>query len=326
MRMTWRRGLWVALVAVAVVAAGCGGDDGGGDDGSGSAESGTLRVPDDYETIQEAVDAAEPGDLILIEPGTYEEAVNVTTDDLVIRGLDRNEVVLDGGFELENGIRVLEADGVVVENLTVQNYTNNGVFFTGVDGYRGSYVSAIRNGVYGVYAFGSVNGVFEHSYASGSADWRLLRRAVLPLPRASSTTSCPSGTAWACSDTNAGGNLVVVNSVFRENRLGMVAASATCEGCSPQREADVRRAIRWWTTATRRPRRVGFALLAEGDRHHRRRRDRQRQIERNRVSGNPTAGVGDRAPCPSTTPSPPSRRPRTGRWTAWPTPSWPATR
>ena len=67
----------------------------------------TLHVPDDHDTIQAAVDAAEPGDLILIEPGTYEEAVDVETEDLTIRGLDRNEVVLDGGFELENGIRVL---------------------------------------------------------------------------------------------------------------------------------------------------------------------------------------------------------------------------
>src|SRR5690606_24179229 len=91
--------------------------------------SGVLRVPDDHATITDAVDAAAPGDLILIAPGTYHESVNVTTDDLTIRGLDRSAVVLDGEFELDNGIRVLGASGVVVENLTAQNYTTNGVFF-----------------------------------------------------------------------------------------------------------------------------------------------------------------------------------------------------
>ena len=109
-RMTLR--LVAALAALALLAAACSSDDGGGGGGGGQAE-GTLRVPGEYPTIQEAVNAAAPGSLILIEPGTYEEAVDVTTDDLVIRGLDRNEVILDGGFEMENGIRVLEADGVV---------------------------------------------------------------------------------------------------------------------------------------------------------------------------------------------------------------------
>src|SRR5690606_4391629 len=130
------------LLALGLFAAACGNDDdttdasptteapaGGEDDGNGEGEhegeSTTHRVPGDFDTIQAAVDAAAPGDLVLIEPGTYEEAVDVTVEDLTIRGLDRNEVVLDGGFELENGIRVL-ADGVAVENMTAQNYTTNG--------------------------------------------------------------------------------------------------------------------------------------------------------------------------------------------------------
>ena len=66
----------------------------------------TIKVPGDQDTIQDAVDAASPGDLILIEPGIYKEAVKVTTEDLTIRGTDRNTVILDGGFELDNGIFV----------------------------------------------------------------------------------------------------------------------------------------------------------------------------------------------------------------------------
>ena len=69
----------------------------------------TIEVPADQATIQEAVDVATPGDLVLISPGVYHEAVNVTTPELTLRGLDRNEVVLDGEFLLDNGIRVLGA-------------------------------------------------------------------------------------------------------------------------------------------------------------------------------------------------------------------------
>ncbi|HMQ27044.1 MAG TPA: hypothetical protein PKA98_13725, partial [Acidimicrobiales bacterium] len=167
--MTTTKRLLAVLLALLLVGAACGSDGDGGDESGAPAAptcdtEGTLNVPDDYDTIQEAADAAAPGALVLIAEGTYEEAVNVTCPDITLRGIDRNNVVLEGNFELENGVRILETDGVVVENMTAQNYTGNGFFWTGVDGYRGSYLTAIRNGDYGVYAYGSVNGVFEHSY------------------------------------------------------------------------------------------------------------------------------------------------------------------
>src|SRR3546814_18626456 len=83
-------------------------DDGGSDDGdvsaedtttTGSSTGATVRVPEDHDTIQAAVDAANPGDLVLIAPGTYEEAVAVTVENPPIRGLDRHAVVLDGRAE-----------------------------------------------------------------------------------------------------------------------------------------------------------------------------------------------------------------------------------
>ena len=70
----------------------------------------------------------------------------------------------------ENGVKVVGADGVAIENLTARNYTENGFFWTGVLGYRGSYLTAYRNGDYGIYAFDSQWGQLDHSYASGSPD------------------------------------------------------------------------------------------------------------------------------------------------------------
>ena len=235
----WRR-LLAVLVALTAFAAGCGGDDGESSSGGGGGCGGgdTITVPEDCGTIQEAVDSAEPGSLILVSPGTYEEAVDVTTDDLVIRGLDRNEVILEGNFELENGIRIVEADGVVVENMTAQNYTRNGFFWTGSDGYRGSYLTAVRNGDYGVYAFASVNGVLEHSYASGSPDAGFYIGQCFPC-NALIDNVVSEWNGLGYSGTNSGGDLTIVNSVFRNNRAGVVPNSGTYEGCYPQRETTV---------------------------------------------------------------------------------------
>jgi hypothetical protein len=114
----------------------------------------------DYTTIQDAVDAAHPGDWILIAPGDYHErgdrthpngdrasaGVWITTPNLHVRGLDRNRVIIDGtkpgaatcdsspdaqdlgpldtdSHNLgRNGIEAYEVDGVTIENLTACNF------------------------------------------------------------------------------------------------------------------------------------------------------------------------------------------------------------
>ena len=198
-----------------------------------------LRVPDDYATIQEAVDAAQPGDLVLIGPGTYHEAVIVETDDIVIRGTDRNEVVIDGQHERENGIIVF-SNGVAVENLTSHSHTSNGVFFTGdygtdviVDGYRASYVTAYNNGLYGVYAFNATNGLIEHSYGSGHPDSAFYIGQCNPC-NAVIRDVVAEHNALGYSGTNASGNLVIQDSTWRHNRIGMVPNTLDGEELAPQ--------------------------------------------------------------------------------------------
>jgi len=209
-----------------------------GDDEPGDAGFETLAVPDDYATVQEAVDAAQAGDLVLISPGVYNEAVTITTDNLTLRGLDRNEVILDGEFTRENGVKVLEADGVAVENLTARNYTVNGFFWSGVTGYRGSYLTAYRNGDYGIYAFDSVKGQFDHSYASGSPDAGFYIGQCYPCD-AVITDVISERNGLGYSGTNSGGNLLIVSSIFRLNRVGITPNSGAYELCYPERETTI---------------------------------------------------------------------------------------
>jgi len=193
----------------------------------------TLTVPERYRTIQAAVNAARPGDLILIASGLYREAVAVTTPGITLRGRDRNGVILDGRFTHANGVKVLGADGVVLENMTARHFTANGFYWTGVRGYRGSYLTAYTNGAYGLYAFDSVFGQFDHSYASGHPDSGFYIGQCKPC-HALITEVLAEGNALGYSGTNAGGNLTIRDSIWRANLAGIVPNTLNSERLPPQ--------------------------------------------------------------------------------------------
>lgn len=230
-RSRWSVGL--VSIALFVSLAGCGGSGSGGAAAPGTTGKPALKALEvgpgkTYTTIQKAVDAAKSGDLILISPGTYKEAVVVETDDIVVRGLDRTTVVIDGEFTRDNGIKVL-ANGVAVENLTVRNHKGNGLFFTGeynsesdntiLNGYRASYITAINNGDYGIYAFNATRGQFDHVYGSGHPDSAFYIGQCNPCD-AVLIDSIGENNFLGYSGTNSTG-VKVVNNVFRQNRIGI---------------------------------------------------------------------------------------------------------
>ena len=193
----------------------------------------TINVPEDASTIQGAVDKAKPGDLVLVAPGVYKEAVKVTTDGIVIRGVNRNTTILDGEFKRDNGVFVVGANGVAVENMTARNYKTNGFFWNAVLGYRGSYLTAYRNGDYGIYAYDSQYGQFDHSYASGSPDSGFYIGQCNPC-HAVITDVIAEYNQLGYSGTNSSVDLSIVNSVWSHNRSGIVPNSLDTEELPPQ--------------------------------------------------------------------------------------------
>ncbi|MFN8016608.1 MAG: right-handed parallel beta-helix repeat-containing protein [Acidimicrobiales bacterium] len=242
--MTHRRrfiGAAAAIVALATITVGCSSSSGSDSssttakDGGSSSSVADIQVPQDYKTIQEAVDAAKSGDLILVDKGVYNEAVDVSVPDITIRGVDRNATILDGKFKLENGIRILDTDGVVVENMTARNYVSNGFYWTGSDRYRGSYLTAYRNGDYGIYAFDAYHGQFDHSYGGGSPDAGFYIGECYKCDAVIDTViSEYNGLGY--SGTNSGGDLYIVNSTFANNRAGIVPNAGSYELCYPGRD------------------------------------------------------------------------------------------
>lgn len=229
----------------------------------------TIEVPADHATINEAVAAAREGDLVLVHPGTYQETVRVTTPGITLRGTSRAEVVIDGDLLRSDGI-VVTAPGVSVQNLTVRDHLQNGVLVTGMtsedgvyshahshqdeadgeehstyerldpekfpmlQGFRVDHVTAVNNGLYGIYAFDAQHGVIEDSYASGSADSGIYVGQCQPCETVV-RGNVMERNAVGFEDANAGGNLYVVGNRMVGNRIGATMNSDHQEAFVPQR-------------------------------------------------------------------------------------------
>ncbi len=122
------------------------------------------------QSIQAAVDAADPGTVIQIEPGTYNEAVVVNKANLQLIGTGDGVIIQNPGDE-ENGITVNDAgDGFVLKNVTVKNFEENGVFLNHVDNFLLSHVTTINDGEYGLFPVFCNGGTIEHCSATGHTD------------------------------------------------------------------------------------------------------------------------------------------------------------
>jgi parallel beta-helix repeat protein len=92
-----------------------------------------VECPDaDFQSIQTAVTAAEPGTTIDVCPDIYNEAVDIkpgttaaTTDLKVVAKGRPEEVVLDGGNALDAGFELEGVTGVLIKGFMVQRYHDN---------------------------------------------------------------------------------------------------------------------------------------------------------------------------------------------------------
>ncbi|WP_020636084.1 right-handed parallel beta-helix repeat-containing protein [Amycolatopsis alba] len=238
--------------------AGCAGD---GTTPVAHSSPGVIRVPEDAKTIQQGLDAAQPGDLVLVGPGEYHESITMTTPRVVLRGVDRNAVVVDGDFTKVNGITVTGAQSVV-ENLTVRRFLANGVLFTGVtdrklqgpgaggthydpldpqrfpplQGFRASFVTAYNNALYGIYSFDARDGIIENSYASGQADSGIYVGQCRPCNTVV-RDNLVEHNAVGIEVTNASENLWFLGNRAVRNRVGVTVNSNDFESLAPQHGA-----------------------------------------------------------------------------------------
>ena len=216
----WRLAVLVAAIAVA------------------PASAADIHVPQDVSTLQLAIGEAQPGDSIVLDRGVYPggNVVPATKHDLTIRGVDRNDVVLDGADTRKNGI-VVHADGVSILNMAAHNYLENAFYWQGADRYRASYLTAWRIRGYGIYVEDGVDGILDHDYVTGAADAAYYvgecKNCGAMLTNLTATLS-----AVGYSGTNATG-VVIRDSLWDGNGAGIVPNTYANEALPPQAKTEI---------------------------------------------------------------------------------------
>jgi len=149
-----------------------------------------THVVNPGQSIQAAVDAASPGDTIVVRAGEYYESVTIHKDGLTLRA--QGKVTLEPGHYgsgscyntgNEVGICVVPADldsstgtyskrveDVTITGFRVVDFEGNGIFGFGTRNLKVSDVVATDNAAYGIASFDGVGTRFTRNAVSGSHD------------------------------------------------------------------------------------------------------------------------------------------------------------
>ncbi len=206
---------------------------------SGST-SNVIIVPDDYPSIQSAIDHARPGYTILVKSGVYHE--NITIDkEIVLRGINsgKGRPIIDGGFK--DQVVLIKADGVVFKGFMV---THGGIGIL-VNGSAGAIIAdnlIIYNGRFGVFLDTSRSNVIRNNtlYLNPWAGIFLYKSANNSVVNNNVTSNIWNGIFIQGSNmTMVSGNLVehsyngimldsasrnniIINNLIRNNNVGLL--------------------------------------------------------------------------------------------------------
>ena len=250
----------------------------------------TVRVPTDHETIQDALDASRPGDVVLVDPGVYPEALRMSTEGVELHGVDRNTVVLSGDGRLDDGIAVT-ADDVAITSLTVRGYRRDGIRIGAtaddpLEGYRVAGVTLDRNGGDGISIGAASGGRIEQVLAWGHPGAGIALRSCFPC-RLNITKSASDHNGTGILVSNAGGDTSIGETTIAASRRGIVLATETAP-TAPQRDVDLadnrlEGGDLTTTPGAASPWPEGVGILIAGGRAN--------QIDRNRITGFAAAGL-----------------------------------
>ena len=120
----------------------------------------TVMVPNDYSTIQEAIDAVCDGGNVIVKNGTYNEDLTVYKPGLNIKAI--GNVTLNGSFFLTS-----DADDVKIQKFNIVNSSFSAIFANNVDGGEFMQNTVSGTGGTGVLYWRSNGASIKNNHVSG---------------------------------------------------------------------------------------------------------------------------------------------------------------
>ncbi|HDM66992.1 MAG TPA: hypothetical protein ENG62_01215, partial [Thermoplasmatales archaeon] len=80
-----------------------------------------VVVPDDYPTIQEAINHSSEGYRIFVRSGIYKEGILINKKNLLIQGENKFTTIIDGERTTKDAVINVSASNVTIQGFTVQN-------------------------------------------------------------------------------------------------------------------------------------------------------------------------------------------------------------
>jgi len=117
------------------------------------AESTTRIVPDDYPTIQAAINAADPGDIIQVASGIYPEDVTANKP-VTLVGENSSTTIINGSGAPYGYLVHVTANYVNIINFTIQNGTYRDGIYLSDSSYSTIVGNIMTNNFYGIFLDG----------------------------------------------------------------------------------------------------------------------------------------------------------------------------
>jgi len=128
-----------------------------------AADPAVIRVPEDYLTIQEATNAANPGDIVEVAAGTYYENV-VVNKSLSLIGENKSTTIIDGSWT--GAVLNITADDVKIAGFTIRN--------SGPSGWFGIYIFSSSNTISGNIISDNLDGIFLRSSSGNTISGNMI--------------------------------------------------------------------------------------------------------------------------------------------------------
>jgi cell wall assembly regulator SMI1 len=122
-----------------------------------------IYVPDNYPTIQAAIDAANPGDRVIVRAGSYWETI-VINKSITVQG--ESGAIIEAGGLTGNAVTVT-ADNVTIKGFTINNAYVHGIYAANVNNLTIMDNTIASSGTHGVFIVNGTNVELTHNVITG---------------------------------------------------------------------------------------------------------------------------------------------------------------